>query len=152
MILFHPIAKPKKTIIKVSVYLTPVLNSTPTLHTPAKATDWLDLEASLEASLFGKVQIITQPSARLHPRNVQARRTISQRREEAEAPESRAQDNQGRDPSGDERLAAHAFVGVHEAPAGFAGWVFRVARDASAVEGLDVEDEFDQSASDECGC
>ena len=105
--------------------------------------------SKLKMQSFGKMQIIAQPTARIHPDNIQARSTKGQRRKEAEAPEGRTQDDQGRDPSGNEGLAAHAFIGLHETSAGLAGWVVRVVCGASAVQGLDVEDEFDQGASNE---
>lgn len=98
------------------------------------------------------MQIIPQPSPGIHALNIQPGCTIRQRRKEAETPEGQAQNDKSSNPPRDKRFAAHAFIGLHEpAGAGLAGWIVvgGVGAGTSAVDGLDVEDKFNQGAGDE---
>lgn len=103
------------------------------------------------------MQIVVQPLAGRHARHVQTRGTVSQGRIEDKAPDGGAEDYQRGDPAGNERLAAHALAGSDEAAQtavgdlGLAGGVVGGREGSAGVEGLQVENEFNQSTANHGG-
>lgn len=106
------------------------------------------------ASLFGKVQVIVEPLARIDALHIEAGGTVGQGRIEDEAPDGGSQNNKGGDPARDERLAAHAFLGRDE-PAqtangprlGLARGVIHRGECSAGIERLQVKNEFNQCAT-----
>lgn len=109
--------------------------------------------------LFSKVQVIVQPLAGRHSRHVQTGGTVGQRCVEEETPDGGSQDDQGGDPARNEGLATHALPGGDEAAQtadglrlSLAGGVVGGRESGTGVEGLQVENEFNQSSADHRRC
>jgi hypothetical protein len=97
------------------------------------------------------VQVVVEPLARIDARHIETGGTVGQGRIKEEAPDGGSQNDQGGNPACDERSAAHAFFGRHEAAQategsglGLAGGVIDRGKCSARVERLQVENEFNQ--------
>lgn len=112
-------------------------------------------ELGEETRLFGKVEVVVQPFASIHARDIQARGAVGQRRIEAEAPDGDGQNDQGGHPARDERLGPDALLGrdesaevaTHPGTLGLARRVIHGGWGGAGVEWLQVEDKFNQRTS-----
>lgn len=95
------------------------------------------------------MEIIVQPLASIDALHIQSGQTVSQWGEEDKSIDGERQNDQGRDPSRNDRPAAHALLGSDKATQaavrlGLARGVILGRRRGGRVQRLQVEDEFDQ--------